>query len=92
MLFATDDPQTSDDTDNNWENIFQTEYITAFVTLQAIGFVVFSFFAYYTLKDHFRIMQGIMKKLVQCYFWTKLIILILMFIMIGCERRDISDS
>ena len=53
-------------------------YLVAFIIVQGCGFILYLVVSYNYLRDHYRIMQGVMKCIVLSYFWVKLLTLFLM--------------
>ena len=67
-------------------------FVITFIVIQSIGFLVFTSSAVIFLKDHFRMMQGLMKRIVYYYFWTKIICIILLIIILAVKDNTDRDE
>ena len=85
MSSYADDKSDDNNTNDSCETLLERGFVIAFIVLKSIGFVLFVACGIYNLKGHFRIMQGIMKKIVLYYFWTKLTFIILLIVFVVLE-------
>ena len=63
-------------------------FVVAFCVMQGLGFILFTTYAYRSLRENYKMMQGMMKFIVQVYFWIKLLTFSMLMILFALENKD----